>query len=471
MIGLAAAACAGTTRGAGERPRPKPLPPYVAPVAPGEVERGPSAEPILIVHARIMTVAGPTIADGHLLFENGRIAAVGSGEPAAQPLRVIDARGWVATPGIIDTHSHLGVYAQPHIEAHADGNETSDPTTPEVWAEHGFWPQDPAIARALSGGVTTIQVLPGSANLIGGRSVVLKLRPSTQARAMRFPGAKPGLKMACGENPKRAYGRERHRAPVTRMGNIAGFRREFQKAFEYRRRWQKYERDLAAWTDRRGQKEKPGAAKADDPPDPPDRNFALETLADVLDGKILVHNHCYRADEMHQMLDLAHEFGFHIRSFHHALEAYKLAPRLAAAQVSVSTWADWWGFKAEAFDGIPYNAALLERAGARAIIHSDSDSDIRRLNQEAAKARAAGAELDLTISDERALAWITANPAWALGIERDVGTLEVGKMADVVLWDGDPLSVYTRARYVFIDGELVYDRDQGPRRSDFEVRP
>jgi imidazolonepropionase-like amidohydrolase len=251
----------------------------------------------------------------------------------------------------------------------------------------------------------------------------------------------------------------------------------FQKAVEYRHAQQKYQRDLEEWQANR--KEPDGSAKKgtrrpdghpDDPPELPARDYGLETLADVLDGRILVHNHCYRADEMHLVLDLAKEFGFKVRSFHHAVEAYKLADRLAAEGVAASTWVDWWGFKMEAFDGLPQNVALLQRAGARAIMHSDSATEIRRLNQEAGKARAAGRRFGLDSTDDEVLRWVTANPAWALGIEKEVGTLEQGKRADVAVWNGNPFSVYTLAQQVLVDGELVYDRaKKDPPLSDFEL--
>ena len=280
--------------------------------------------------------------------------------------------------------------------------------------------------------------------------------------------------MACGENPKRTYG-EMHREPMSRMGNVAVLRAAFQRAFEYRRGQQKWQRDLDAWNEKHQKKDDDGASRKpdgspDDPPEPPPRDFGLETLVGVLDGKILVHNHCYRADEMHQVLDIAKEYGFHIRSFHHAVEAYKLADRLAAEDVSVSTWVDWWGFKMESFDGVPQNAALVFRAGARPILHSDSAVEMRRLNQEAAKARAAGARFGIVASDDDTLKWVTANPAWALGIEKEVGTLEKGKRADVVVWNGSPFSVYSLAQTVLIDGAVIYDRatHQVPI-SDFEL--
>jgi imidazolonepropionase-like amidohydrolase len=330
-----------------------------------------------------------------------------------------------------------------------------------VHAGDGYWPQDPQIERVRMGGVTTMQVLPGSANLIGGRSLTVKLYPHARsADDARFDGAPYGLKMACGENPKRQYAEKG--GPATRMGNIAWFRGAFQKAVEYRRKWQAYREKQKRWD------EHPQADK--DPPEPPDRDFGLETLVGALEGEILVHNHCYRADEMVIMMELAEQFGFKIRSFHHAVEAYKIADRLAEHGASASVWADWWGFKIEAYDGIQENAAMVWAAGGRAIIHSDSAIEAQRLNQEAAKAMYAGRRAGFDIPDEEALRWITANPAWALGVDEEVGTLEKGKQADIVVWDGDPWSVYTRAQQVWIEGELVYDRSDPKHQpsTDFE---
>lgn len=453
------------------------MPPVFVP-RPLEAEaKKPAHPPTLIRNATVLTAAGKTFAPGHVLITGGRISEVGDGDGTAPSgALIIDAQGGFVTPGLIDTHSHIGVYAMPGTNAHLDGNEMTSPVTAHVRSESGFWPQDPSIWRALSGGITTIQVLPGSGNVIGGRSFVAHLKPSVSARAMKFPGAPEGLKMACGENPKRRYG-SRDQQPASRMGLIATMRAAFQKAVEYRRVQQKYARDLSEWQQRHEKKEgqpEPSTRKPDgmpdDPPELPPRDYALETLADVLDGKILVHNHCYRADEMHQVLDLAKEFGFHVRSFHHAVEAYKLADRLAQEDVAASTWVDWWGFKMEAFDGVPQNVALLHRAGARPIMHSDSPTEIRRLNQEAGKARAAGRKFGIDASDDEVLRWVTANPAWALGIEKDVGTLEPGKRADVTVWNGNPFSVYSLAQQVLIDGEVVYDRAKHDvPLSDFEL--
>ncbi len=436
----------------------------------------PAHAPTLIRNGTVLTAAGQTFPAGHVLLVDGRIAEVGAGAGVAPSgALVIDAKGGFITPGLIDTHSHLGVYAWPGSIGTSDGNEMSNPVTPHMRSESGFWPQDPALWRALAGGVTTLQVLPGSSNVIGGRSFVAHLKPEGSARSMRFPGAPEGMKMACGENPKRQYGASRE--PSSRMGVVATLRAALQKALEYKRGQEKWRRDLELWREKHtAQEGKPAPSTTrpdgspDDPPEGPPRDLGLETLVGVLDGKVLVHHHCYRADEMHQVLDVAREYGYHVRSFHHAVEAYKLADRLAAEDVAVSTWVDWWGFKMEALDGLPQNVALVKRAGGRPILHSDSPTEIRRLNQEAAKARAAGLRFGLEASDDEVLRWVTVNPAWALGIDADVGTLEQGKRADVVVWSGNPFSVYSLAQQVLVDGAVVYDRaNHVVPLSDFEL--
>lgn len=485
LLGLSAAlAC--DKRGQGPAPTP---PVATAPAAPTATERDPEPpgprRQTLLRGAIVMTATGKTYARADLLVEGSKIAAVGVDLPVPAGATVIDLGGKTLTPGIIDTHSHLGVYAAPGLVGHSDGNEATAPNTAGIRAGDAYFPQDPQIDRARAGGVTTMQILPGSANLFGGRSVTVRLIPGARSVTdARFPGAPEGLKMACGENPKRVYGSKS--GPSTRMGNVAGHRDAFQRASEYQRSWAKYHKDLSEWTAKKNAPPPPPPDpklkqpadqsdtndKPDKPPEeptPPARDFGLETLVGVLRGEILVHNHCYRADEMSLMLELAATYGFKIRSFHHATEAYKIADRLAAAGTSASVWADWWGFKAEALDGIRENAALLTQAGARAIIHSDSAHGIQRLNQEAAKAMFAGRHAGIDITDDQALRWITANPAWALGVAEKTGTLETGKLADLVVWSGDPFSVYTVAEQVFIAGELVYVRGKLEPHTDFEL--
>ena len=402
--------------------------------------------PTALVGATVFDGAGGRIERGTVLIAGGKVVAIGGADLAIPAeYQRIDAAGRFVTPGIIDVHSHLGDYPSPAVEAHSDGNEMTDPTTPNVWAEHSVWPQDPGFSRALAnGGVTALQVLPGSGNLMGGRGVVLKNVPSRTVQGMKFPGAPYGLKMACGENPKRVYG-EKGQMPSTRMGNFAVNRETWIKAQEYRRK-----RD---------------EGKLDS------RDLAMETLIGVLDGDIKVQNHCYRADEMALVLDMAKEFGYKVSAFHHAVESYKIGDLLKENDVCSAVWADWWGFKMESYDAIPENAGLLYKAGACVVIHSDDENGIQRLNQEAAKAQGSARRAGIAIPDAEVIRWLTLNAAKAVGIEKMTGSLEAGKAADVVLWNGNPLSTYSRPDRVWIDGALLYDAANPKLRpvSDFEL--
>lgn len=407
--------------------------------------------PTLIRGATILDGEGGRIDNGSVLLVGGKVEAVGGADLGApEGATVIDAAGRYVTPGIIDIHSHLGDYPSPGVQANSDGNEATGPARPEVWAEHSVWPQDPGFSRALAnGGITSLQILPGSANLFGGRSVVLKNVPARTVQGMKFPGAPYGLKMACGENPKRVYG-SKGNMPQTRMGNIALVRQTWAKAQEYDRKWTKYE--------------KAGG-------EVPVRDLAMDTLRGVLHGKILVQNHCYRADEMAIMIDVAKEFGYKISAFHHAVESYKVADLLRENGICSAMWADWYGFKMESYDAINENIAYVHNAGACAIVHSDDPNGIQRLNQEAAKAIASGKRVGIDISEATAWTWLSGNPAKALGIFDQTGSLKPGKMADVVLWNGDPFSAYTRPEKVWIDGALLYDAANPKLRpvSDFEL--
>ena len=414
----------------------------------------PASTPTLLRGGTVLTGTGTRLDDTDVLLADGRIAAVGRALAAPTGARIIDARGRWITPGIIDVHSHLGVYPSPGVAAHSDGNEATAPTTANVWAEHSIWPQDPGFEAALQAGVTTLQILPGSANLIGGRTVTVRNVPAATYQAMKFPGAPHGLKMACGENPKRVYG-NRNQTPQTRMANVAGWRAQWAEAQEYIRDREAYERKAAA-----GDKD----AK------PPKRDLRLDTLAAVLKGEILVHQHCYRSDEMAIAVDVAKEFGFRVTAFHHAVEAYKISNLLAENGVCGAMWADWWGFKMESYDGIPENVALIDAApGGCAIVHSDSDEGIQRLNQEAAKVIAHARSAGIAIAPERAIMWLTSNAAKSLGIADRTGSIEVGRYADVVVWNREPFSVYALADLVFIDGTVRWDRAQPPAQpaSDF----
>jgi imidazolonepropionase-like amidohydrolase len=439
--------------------RPASAAPKAAAARPVPVPRDPYPSTYRAYPGAVTAITGATVYDGEggridngtVVLADGVVRAVGGADTAIpQGATRIDGTGKWVTPGIIDVHSHLGDYPSPSVDAHQDGNEITGPVHPDVWAEHSVWPQDPGFSRALAnGGVTALQILPGSANLFGGRSVTLKNVPARTMQQMKFPGAPYGLKMACGENPKRVYG-GRNQMPGSRMANVALMRQTWMRAQEYKRKWDKYERDGG---------EAPG------------RELGNDTLRGVLAGEILVHNHCYRADEMAVIMDMAKEFGYKVSTFHHAVESYKIADLLKENGVCSAMWADWWGFKMESYDGINENIPLVHNAGACTIVHSDDPNGIQRLNQEAAKALAYGRKMGIQIADEVAWTWLSFNPAKALGIAEKTGSLREGKMADVVLWNGNPFSVYTRPDRVWIDGALMYDAADPKRRplSDFEL--
>ncbi len=386
---------------------------------------------VVIKNATVMTATHGTIKNGSVYIKDGKIAAVGATVNAPASATVIDAAGKYLTPGIIDSHSHIAL--------DDDVNEATSPVTPQMMMKDAFDYQDKNIYRALAGGVTTSLLLHGSANMIGGQAVVIKHKYGLSRDELLFPNAPRSIKFASGENPKRVYG-ARDQLPSTRMGNFAVQREALVQAQDYMREWDAYN-------------EKIKRNKDDKDASPPRRDLKMEALADVLRGKILVQIHCYRADEMLTEMAMAKEFGYKLRAFHHALEAYKVADQLAANDVGIATFADWWGFKQEAWDAIPWNAVMAMRKGVHVAIKSDSEDYTRRLNQEAAKTiRYGGA------TEEEALRMITLNAAWIIGIDDRVGSIDVGKDADLVLWDGYPLSTTGVPEKVLIDGEVYFDR-------------
>ena len=415
------------------------------------------AENILIKNASVYDGDGNEFSNTDILVQEGRIVAIGKDLPVTDDFKIIDATDKWVTPGIIDIHSHMGVYPAPGVSTSSDGNEATSPVTADVWAEHSIWVQDPQYALALTGGVTSFHILPGSANLIGGRGVTVKNLQRNTINSMKFPDAPHSLKMACGENPKRVYG-NRGQAPSTRMGNAAGYRKSWIQAEGYLRKLVEYEE------------------KSDDAKEleyAPRRDLEMETLAGVLKGEILVHNHCYRAEEMATMIDIAKEFNYKITAFHHGVEAYKIADLLAENGICAALWADWWGFKHEAYDMVQANIAIVDQAKngtGCAIVHSDDAIGIQHLNQEASKALSAGLRAGFDISKARAMKWITSNPAKAAGIYDQTGSLQVGKNADVVVWSKNPFSVYALAEKVIIDGAIAYDRQENILpASDFDI--
>jgi len=384
---------------------------------------------VLIKNATVMTVTHGNIKNGSVYIKDGKIAAVGESVNAPADATVIDAGGKYVTPGIVDSHSHIAL--------DDDVNEATSPITPHMMMKDAFDYQDKAIYRALAGGVTTSLLLHGSANMIGGQAVVIKHKYGASRDEMLFPNAPQSIKFASGENPKRVYG-GRDQLPSTRMGNFAVQREALVQAQDYMREWDNYNEKV-----KRGDKD----ASA------PKHDLKLEALADVLRGKLLVHIHIYRADEMLTEIAMAKEFGYKIRAFHHALEAYKVADQLAANNIAIATFSDWWGYKQEAWDAIPWNATMSMRKGVRVAIKSDSEDYTRRLNQEAAKTMRYGGA-----TEEEALKMITLNAAWIVGVDDRVGSIDVGKDADLVIWDGYPLSSYGVPEKVLIDGDVYFDR-------------
>jgi imidazolonepropionase-like amidohydrolase len=384
---------------------------------------------VVIKNAIVMTVTHGNVTNGSVYIKDGKIAAVGETVNAPASATVIDAAGKYLTPGIVDSHSHIAL--------DDDVNEATSPITPHMMMKDAFDYQDKAIYRALAGGVTTSLLLHGSANMIGGQAVVIKHKYGATRDEMLFPNAPRSIKFASGENPKRVYG-SRDQLPSTRMGNFAVQRQALVEAQDYMREWDSYNEKV-----KRGDKDA----------SPPKRDLKLEALADVLRGKIMVQIHIYRSDEMLTEIAIAKEFGYKIRAFHHALESYKVADQLAENNIAIATFADWWGYKQEAWDAIPWNATMSMRKGVRVAIKSDSEDYTRRLNQEAAKAiRYGGA------TEDEALKMITLNPAWIVGVDDRVGSIDVGKDADLVIWDGYPLSSYGVPEKVLIDGDVYFDR-------------
>jgi imidazolonepropionase-like amidohydrolase len=390
----------------------------------------PAAHPdVVIKDAIVMTVTHGNIKNGSIYIKDGKIAAVGENVNAPASATVIDAAGKYVTPGIVDSHSHIAL--------DDDVNEATGPITPQMMMKDAFDYQDKAIYRALAGGVTTSLLLHGSANMIGGQAVVIKHKYGVGRDEMLFPNAPRSIKFASGENPKRVYG-GREQLPSTRMGNFAVQREALVQAQDYMREWDAYNEKVK---------------RADKDATAPKHDLKLEALADVLRGKLMVQIHCYRADEFLTEISMAHEFGYKIRAFHHALEAYKVPEKLAAENIGIATFADWWGYKQEAWDAIPWNAVMSMRKGVRVAIKSDSEDYTRRLNQEAAKTMRYGGA-----TEEEALKMITLNAAWIVGVDDRVGSIDVGKDGDLVIWDGYPLSSYGIPDKVLIDGDVYFDR-------------
>lgn len=394
--------------------------------------------PILIRNATVYTVSSGVLTGASILIRNGRIVEVGKSMAAPDGATLIDGTGKHVIPGIIDCHSHIAI----------DGNvnENTLSVTSMVGVDDVINPTDPTIYLDLAGGVTTANVLHGSANAVGGRNAVIKLRWGNNASGLLFEGAKPGIKLALGENPKRSNvvtSREARRYPATRMGVEDVIREAFTQARRYMDDWEAYRKRSGAGDT--------GAL-------PPKEDLKLEPLAEVLRGERLVHAHCYRADEILMLLRIANDFGFKVTTFQHVLEGYKVAREIAAHGAGASTFSDWWAYKVEAYDAIPQNAVIMTRKGVLVSLNSDSAEVARHLNQEAGKMMKYG------LSEAEALKLVTLNPARQLQIDNRVGTIEPGKDADLVMYDRPPLSIYAVPEKVFIDGQIYFDRDRDMAR-------
>ncbi|HLL73939.1 MAG TPA: amidohydrolase [Pyrinomonadaceae bacterium] len=400
---------------------------------PAEPQRGgASSGETLIRNATILTASHGTLTNSDILIRGGKIAQVGQNLRAGSNARVIDATGKYVTPGIIDAHSHAASDAI---------NEGTLSVTSMVRIEDVMNPTDINVYRALAGGVTVLNILHGSANTIGGQNAVVKTKYGRPIRQWFF-GAPPGIKFALGENVTRktpfalpGQPLPPQRYPRTRMGQEEVLRDAFTRARSYKRGWDDF-----------------NARRANQPPR---RDLQLEPLVEVLDGRRLVHAHGYRADELLMLLNLADEFGFKVKTLQHVLEGYKIAPEIARHGAGGSLFADNWAYKIEAYDSIPYAAAIMTRAGVNTSINSDSSERVRRLNIDAAKMMKYGG-----LSEQEALRLITLNPAWQLGIDQRTGSIDVGKDADIAIWNGHPFSVYSRAEMTFIDGEVFFDRER-----------
>jgi imidazolonepropionase-like amidohydrolase len=394
---------------------------------------------VLIRNATILTASHGTLTGSDILIRKGKIAAVGAGLRAGSDVRVIDAAGKFVTPGIIDCHSHSAVDAI---------NEGTLSVTSMVRIRDAMNPTDINVYRALAGGVTAQNTLHGSANTIGGQNAVIKMKYGRPINEWFF-GAPPGIKFALGENVKRSNNQNfiilgqpqaPRRYPATRMGQEEVIRDAFTRARNYKRDWDDY---------------RAAQSRGDRNAIPPRRDLQLEPLVEVLEGKRFVHAHSYRSDEILMLLNIAEEFGFRVKTLQHVLEGYKIAPEIARHGAGASAFADFWGYKLEAYDAIPYNVAILTRAGVVSSVNSDDAGRARRLNIDAAKMMKYGG-----LTEQEALRTVTLNAAIQLGIDGRTGSIDVGKDADLVIWNGHPFSVYSRVDQTYVEGELFFDREQ-----------
>jgi imidazolonepropionase-like amidohydrolase len=402
---------------------------------------------VLIKNATVITVTNGDLENTDVLIRDGIIEEIGKDLRAPRGVETVDATGKYVMPGIIDAHSHLnGV----------DINEARNPVTAEVTMEESVDPNDVGIYHALAGGATTIHLMHGSANVIGGQGETLKLRYGTTQDGMRFEGAKRTIKFALGENPTRVHGQGNGIQPRTRMGVEQVVRNHFDEALDYKRKREAYLSAKAEY-DRRGR---------GNPPVPVAENLRYEVLNDIIEGEIYVHCHSYRADEILMLMRVFNDYGIKNYTFQHANEAFKVAPELAKNGAMTSVFSDWWAYKFEVYYSTAYNASILNANGVINSINSDNNQLLRTLNHEAAKVVRYG---NTTVND--AIKMITLHPAMQLGIDDHVGSIEEGKHGDVVVWSGHPLSIYSMAEMTFVDGKKYFDRSSDPDDMRIDIDP
>jgi len=388
------------------------------------------AQDLALKGGTVITISKGTIPDGTVVIQKGKIAAVGSNVKIPSGIRIIDVSGKYIMPGLIDSHSHIAL---------ADINEATDPVTPQIWMWEALEPDSDAIRKTLAGGVTTVKTMHGSANVIGGVNVTIKLKYDAPVEEMMVQGVRQQLKMALGENPKRLYG-TKGRSPSTRMGSAYVARKAFIEAQEYKAKWDRYEKEKS-----NGKKDLT----------PPKINLQLETLKMVLEKKLSVDCHTYRADEIVWIINFCREFGIDLLQLSHCVDGYKVADVLAEAGVSFGGWVDWWGFKEEAYDGCPYGFTIMNDAGVNIVINSDSGDEGRYLYMNAAKVLKYN---DLPEND--VLKMITLNAAKSLEMEDRVGSLDVGKDGDIAVFDKHPLDSTTKCVMTIVEGKVYFDHAQ-----------
>jgi len=402
---------------------------------------------VLVKNGTVITIANGDMENTDVLIRDGVITEIGKNLNAPRGVQTVDATGKYVMPGIIDAHSHI---------AGVDINEATNPVTAEVTMEESVDPNDINIYWALAGGVTSIHLMHGSANVIGGQNETLKLRYGSSMEEMRFEGAPRTIKFALGENPTRVHGQGYGVQPRTRMGVEQVVRDHFDAAIDYQRNREAYLQAKAAYD-----KNQRGT-----PPVPVAKNLRMEVLSDIIDGEVWVHCHSYRADEILMLMRVFKDYGIENFTFQHANEAFKIAPELRKNGARTSIFADWWAYKFEVYYSTAYNASILNANGVNNSINSDSGELIRHLNHEAAKTVHYGGT-----SKQDALKMITLNPAIQLGVDDKVGTIEEGKHGDIAIWNGHPLSIYSICEQTYVDGKKYFDRAEDADDMRLEVNP